>query len=70
MTSPHWDSPVVVAAIKRGEAGLREVERVTVFINQLPDSFERGLSWKYYLACRFAGVAFAYTSDGIRPFTT
>jgi hypothetical protein len=70
MNPPRWDSPVVVAAIKRGEAGLREVERVTVFINQLPDFFERRLSWKYYLACRFAGVPFAYTSTGIRPSTT
>lgn len=62
-----WSSPTVIAALKRGESSLRDVERVTVFINQLPDAAERRLSWKYFYACRFAACPFTFTSEGLRP---
>ena len=62
-----WKRPKVRAALKRADAGLRQVEQTTVFINQLPDPFERHLSWKYFLACRFDGHPFEFTHEGLRP---
>jgi hypothetical protein len=62
-------SPTLLKAIWQGQVSLVHVQHVTRTVESISCPLERRLSWKYFYACRFAGVPYCFRDGGLRPVT-